>query len=77
MRMACGSERPPRCSSSRHSSKLAESLASASRMGSSRSSPAPSAASGMRSVASIASRARIQFRLPRTVLISPLCAMNR
>ena len=31
----------------------------------------------MRSLASIASRARIQLRLPRTVLISPLCAMNR
>ena len=28
-------------------------------------------------MASSASRARIQLRLPRTVLISPLCAMNR
>ena len=28
-------------------------------------------------MASIASRARSQFRLPRIVLISPLCAMNR
>jgi hypothetical protein len=31
----------------------------------------------MRSVPSSASRARIQFRLPLIVLISPLCAMNR
>ena len=31
----------------------------------------------MRSLASIASRARIQLRLPRTVLISPLCATYR
>ena len=31
----------------------------------------------MRSLASMASRARIQFRLPRTVLISPLCATYR
>src|SRR2546430_11464038 len=30
-----------------------------------------------RSDFSSASRARIQFRLPLTVLISPLCAMNR
>ena len=32
---------------------------------------------GIRSVASSASRARIQLRLPMTVLISPLCAMKR
>ena len=31
----------------------------------------------MRSVRSSASRAAIQFRLPRMVLISPLWAMNR
>jgi hypothetical protein len=31
----------------------------------------------MRSVASLLSRARIQFRLPRSVLISPLCATKR
>ena len=31
----------------------------------------------MSSLASIASRARIQLRLPRTVLISPLCATYR
>ena len=37
--------------------------------------PRPSADRGNRSLASMASRARIQFRFPRTVLISPLCAM--
>ncbi len=31
----------------------------------------------MRSESSIASRARMRLRLPRTVLISPLCATNR
>jgi hypothetical protein len=31
----------------------------------------------MTSLASMLSRARIQFRLPFTVLISPLCAINR
>jgi len=31
----------------------------------------------MRSLASTDSRAAIQLRLPRTVLISPLCAINR
>ncbi len=31
----------------------------------------------MTSLASVDSRARIQFRLPRTVLISPLWAMRR
>ena len=65
------------CSSSRHSSKLAESLASPSRIGKSRSIPWPSLESGISSLASIASRARIQLRLPWTVLISPLCATNR
>ena len=65
------------CSSSRHSSKLAESLASGSRMGNRRSIPFPSREGGMRSLASMASRARIQLRLPRTVLISPLWATYR
>src|SRR5260370_30254823 len=37
----------------------------------------PSLDAGMRSLASIASRARIQLRLPRMVLISPLCATYR
>ena len=32
---------------------------------------------GISVLASIASRARIQFRFPCTVLISPLCAMYR
>ncbi len=32
---------------------------------------------GSRSLASNASRVRIQLRLPRTVLISPLCATSR
>ena len=32
---------------------------------------------GIRSLSRSASRARIQLRLPITVLISPLCAMNR
>ena len=45
--------------------------------GSSRSRPRPSRSAGTGRVASSASRARIQFRLPRMVLISPLCAMNR
>ena len=77
MSTACGSDRPPMCSSSRHSSKLAESLPSSSRIGNSRSIPRPSSERGIRSVASIASRARIQLRLPRIVLISPLCATYR
>ncbi len=74
---ACGSDRPPRCSSSRQASKLAESLAVSSSTGSSRSIPRPCASRGISSLSSIASRARSQFRLPRIVLISPLCAMNR
>ena len=77
MRTACGSDRPPRCSSSRHSSKLAESLPSSSRIGNRRSRPRPSAEAGIRSLASIASLARIQLRLPLIVLISPLCATYR
>ena len=77
MSIACGSDRPPMCSSSRHSSKLAESLPAGSSAGKTRSMPRPSAESGIRLLASIASRARIQFRLPRTVLISPLCAIYR
>jgi len=32
---------------------------------------------GIRSLSSCDSRAAIQLRLPRTVLISPLCAMSR
>ncbi len=64
--------RPPRWSSSRTSSKLAESDAPGVQMGKARlRSP------GMASVPSSASRARIQLRLPWTVLISPLWAMKR
>ena len=69
---ACGSERPPRCSSSSTSSKDAESDASGEQIGNSRvRSPA------MRSDSSSASRARMRLRLPRMVLISPLWATNR
>ena len=39
--------------------------------------PLPSLEGGIRSLASIVSRARIQLLLPRTVLISPLCATYR
>ena len=69
---AWGSSRPPRCSSSSTSSNEAVSLPSGSQIGNSRlRSP------GIRSLSSVASRARIQLRLPRAVLISPLCAMKR
>ncbi len=68
----CGSERPPMCSSSSTSSNDAESEAPGEQIGYSR-----SRSPGIRSEASSASRARIQLRLPITVLISPLCAMNR
>ncbi len=59
-------------SSSSTSSKLAESEAPGVQIGKSR-----SRSPGIRSLASSASRARIQLRLPITVLISPLWAMNR
>ena len=68
---AWGSDRPAMCSSSSTSSKLALSEAPGVQTGNSllrssgRSCPP----------ASSASRACIQFRLPLTVLISPLCAM--
>jgi hypothetical protein len=67
---ACGSDRPPRWSSSSTSSKEAESLAPRVITGN-RSARSP----GISSDSSMASRASIQFRLPRKVLISPLCAM--
>ena len=60
------------CRSSSTSSKDAESLAPGVQIGNSR-----SRSPGIRSESSSASRARIQLRLPITVLISPLCAMNR
>ena len=69
---ACGRLRPPMCSSSSTSSSEAVSLPSGSQIGNSRvMSP------GIRSLSSVASRARIQLRLPRAVLISPLWATNR
>ncbi len=77
MSTACGSDRPPSRSNSRHESKLAESLAVSSSTGSSRSIPRPAASGLIKSVASIASRARIQLRLPLIVLISPLWAAYR
>ncbi len=69
---ACGSVRPPRCSSSSTSSNDAESEAPGVQIG-----KALARSPGISSEASSDSRARIRFRLPRTVLISPLCAMNR
>ena len=83
MSTASGSDRPPRCSSSRQASKLAESLSCSASTGNRRSSPRPgarawpSAAGGISALASMDSRARIQLRLPLIVLISPLCATNR
>ncbi len=59
-------------SSSSTSSKEAESLAPVVQIGKIR-----SRSPGITSLASSASRARIQLRLPMTVLISPLWAMNR
>jgi hypothetical protein len=70
----CGSDRPPRCSSSSTSSKDAESEASGVQIGKIRSS---FSWSPKRSEASWDSRATIQLRLPLTVLISPLCATKR
>jgi hypothetical protein len=72
MSTECASDRPPRWSSSRHSSNEAVSLASMSMTG-----KILDRSPGSTSEASSASRARIQFRLPLTVLISPLCAMKR
>ena len=68
---ACGSDRPDRCSSSRTSSKLPESDPPGVQTGSS------GARSPSSSLASVPSRAAIQLRLPRTVLISPLWATIR
>ena len=72
MSTACGRLRPARCSSSSTSSKLAESDAAGVHTGKTR-----RMMPGMLGLRSSASRACIQFRLPRIVLISPLCAMNR
>ena len=51
---------------------MAESLASGVQIGNSR-----ARSPGITSLESLLSRARIQFRLPFTVLISPLCATSR
>ncbi len=72
MRTECGRERPPRCSSSSTSSNDAESEAAGLQIGKSR-----SRSPGMTSETSWLSRARIQLRLPLTVLISPLWAIIR
>ncbi len=69
---ACGRLRPARCSSSSTSSKFAESEAAGVQTGKSR-----RMLPGRFGLASSASRACIQFLLPRIVLISPLWAMNR
>ena len=69
---ACGRLRPPRCSSSSTSSKDAESEASGVQIGESR-----DRSPGILALASMASRACMRLRLPRTVLISPLCATKR
>jgi hypothetical protein len=72
IRTACGRLRPPRCSSSRTWSNDAESEASAVQIGDSR-----ARSPGIWALASMASRACMRLRLPRTVLISPLWATNR
>ncbi len=70
--IACGSERPASTSSSSTLSNVAESEPPGRTTGSTlhRSSPKSSDAS-------CDSRARIQLTLPRSVLISPLCAIIR
>ncbi len=72
MSTACGSDRPPRWSSSSTSSKVAESEAPGVQMGKMR-----SRSPGMTAELIWLSRACIQLRLPLTVLISPLWAMSR
>ena len=72
IRTAWGRLRPPRCSSSSTSSKDAESEASGVQIGESR-----DRSPRIFELASMASRACIRLRLPRTVLISPLCATKR
>ena len=71
MQMACGRERPARCSSSRHSSKVPESEPPGVVMGSSGSN------SPSNSLLRRPSRAESQLRLPWMVLISPLWASRR
>ena len=69
---ACARLRPPRCSNSSTSSKRAVSDAPGVQIGNSFSTSDPKT-----SVRINASRARIQFSLPVTVLISPLWAIRR
>ena len=68
----CASDRPPRYKSSSTSSKEAESLPVGSTIGN-----ILCKSPGIKSLSKRVSRARIQFRFPLTVLISPLCAINR
>ena len=68
MSTACGRGRPARVSNSSASSKRAVSDPPGVQIGSA------AGRSSMRSLVMSASRARIQFSLPRAVLISPLCA---
>ena len=70
MAMACGMSRPARYSSSSALSKLAESLPPGVTMGNSFWMSSPNSGD-----ARIDWRAYIQFTLPLSVLISPLCAM--
>ncbi len=70
--MACGSERPVCTSSSSTSSNIAESLPRSSITGTSFCTSSPN--TGARSTGS---REAIQRTLPRSVLISPLCATRR
>jgi hypothetical protein len=69
---ASGSDRPPRSSSSSTLSNTPESLVARSVIGISFFRSLPKI-----SDSSIPSRAAIQLTLPRSVLISPLCDMNR
>ncbi|CAB4561189.1 unannotated protein [freshwater metagenome] len=70
IRTACGSDRPPKYSNSNTSSKDAESDPLGFTIGSRR-----ERSPGISSLARRDSLADIQLRFPRTVLISPLCAM--
>ena len=69
--IACGRERPESVSSSSVSSNEPESLSCSDTIGMN------GARSPSSSLSSCDCRACIQLRLPRTVLISPLCAIMR
>ena len=67
IKIECGKDRPPKYKSSKTSSNEAESLPKLFTIGNNRfRSP------GIKSLCNNVSRARIQFRLPLTVFISPL-----